>query len=97
MASGWRRIVDDEGQFRGAEALQMLDTGGDVTETLEECFGMVHYLAWMLAERMDGSPFTPGYLIEDARRSYWQGLAVAKPGYTNIPPSQWDAPPPKED
>jgi hypothetical protein len=69
MAGSYNHIVDGKGRFRG---VSHLDNLGDAYEALEECYGMIHYLA----------NYTGAYLairlehIEEARRNYKRGLLL---------------------
>ena len=54
MAGSWGHITDDDGSLLPpGKILDMLDTGGDVCEAFEECYGMVQWLA-RPAGRSDG-------------------------------------------
>lgn len=63
MAGSWGHIVDDEGRFIGVELIENL---GDAWEVLEECYGMVHWLA-------KGDPA----LVEAAAKNYRVGIALS--------------------
>jgi len=68
----------------------MLENGGDVTEALEECYGMIWWLAEALAYR-DENPATRQALgraprdrtlayIETASASHLEGVRIGKGG-----------------
>lgn len=49
MAGSYAHMTTDSGKLRNVGGFHgMLDTGGDVYEAAEECFGMVHWLAKQL-------------------------------------------------
>lgn len=58
----------------------MLDTGGDVYEAAEECYGMVWWLAMELAAhqgyRMAERPAIAKVWIENAQEHYKDGLHI---------------------
>lgn len=73
MAGSYNHIVDEQGRLIGPmEMAQMLDTGGDVYETIREMFGMIWYLA---EESTDG--FNSPAAVEAAERNYKEGLALS--------------------
>lgn len=76
MAGSWRHMTSASGKFRGT---RLLDNEGDCVEALEECFGMVHYLAATLAAGQPGT--TAAEIIEVAQAGYKVGLAIS-PGVT---------------
>lgn len=75
MAGSWDHIVTKNGKFRGAV---LLDNLGDAHEALEECFGMVWYLAELAAglRQPDGPPEREVLLevIGKAQLNYKAGL-----------------------
>jgi hypothetical protein len=82
MAGSWKHMTTDDGRLRNNESFHgMLDTGGDVYEAAEECYGMVQYLADRLVQltRTGGAMFvqrTRPELIEEARNNYQRGLEL---------------------
>ncbi len=66
MAGSYDHLVDDDGKFQGVE---LLDDLGDAYQALEECFGMIWFLANGDAGRVvyawrhwrDGFNMSPGY------------------------------------
>ena len=49
-SGSWGHITDDDGSLLPpGKILDMLDTGGDVCEAFEECYGMVQWLAGRLS------------------------------------------------
>jgi len=71
MAGSWSHITTKKGKFRGVE---LLDHRGDAYEALEECYGMVHYLAAELSARLG---VTEPVIIESARAHYLDGIALS--------------------
>lgn len=72
MAGSYSHITDDEtGRFIG---IDLIDNLGDAYEALEECYGMIQYLAQMFAV----IPLSGGAkgLIEEARQHYKAGLRI---------------------
>ena len=75
MAGSWNHSITRDGQLRDPSALRMaLETGGDVWEYAEECYGMVWYLASALSIRL-GVPVEQ--LIEEARVHFRQGVEMS--------------------
>jgi len=67
MAGSYKHAVTDEGQLRNWQTMTIAtETQGDAYETIEECFGMIWYLA-------DGDPVR----VEEARQRYKQGIAMS--------------------
>lgn len=90
MAGSWGHMTNDDGTpyDRGYGYGSMLENGGDITEALEECYGMIWWLAEALAYR-DEDPATRQALgrvprervlphIERARASYLEGVRMGK-------------------
>ena len=74
MAGSWGHITDDDGSLLpGGKILDMLDTGGDVVEAFEECYGMVQWLADRLAAATGG---VRRDWIEQAEANYREGLEI---------------------
>jgi hypothetical protein len=69
MAGSYKHIVDDKGRYHGPV---LLDHMGDAYEALEECYGMIWFLA-------DGDPIK----VERARTRYQEGLEMS-PGVKPI-------------
>lgn len=63
MAGSYNHIVDKNGALRG---INLLENWGDMYEAIEECYGMIWYLASGDAAR-----------VEEARRNYQKGLELA--------------------
>jgi hypothetical protein len=82
MAGSWSHMTTEDGRLRNVATFHdMLDTGGDVYEAAEECFGMVQYLAEELSKhtRVGGGMFVSrsrGELVAEARNNYQAGLAL---------------------
>jgi hypothetical protein len=73
MAGGYGHVVQKDGNLVSDIRIpEMLDTGGDVVETIREMYGMIWYLAGT------HSPDREKAVIEDARHNYQQGLKIAK-------------------
>jgi hypothetical protein len=82
MAGSWEHMTTDDGRLRNVATFHdMLDAGGDVYEAAEECYGMVQYLADVLARhtRVGGGMFVQmsrGELVAEAQENYKSGLAL---------------------
>lgn len=63
MAGSYNHITNDEGQFIGASLLENL---GDAYEAIEECYGMIWWLAKGDKE-----------LVEQAEKFYKNGLDLS--------------------
>lgn len=63
MAGSYNHIITATGAFRGGG---LLDNKGDVYEALEECYGMI----WFLAQGDKAR-------VEEARQHYQDGLKLA--------------------
>jgi len=71
MAGSWNHIVTKTGKFGGTRLIENL---GDAYEALEECYGMIQWLAEQLAAARVTSPDSPsGGKI--APRAWWIGMA----------------------
>lgn len=72
MAGSYSHITDDDtGRFIGVD---LIDNLGDAYEALEECYGMVQYLAQMASVfKLSGDKQA---LIEEARQHYKDGLRL---------------------
>jgi hypothetical protein len=68
VAGSYKHIVNDQGRFIG---VSLLDHLGDAYEALEECYGMIQWLAQGDRSR-----------VEQARQSYKAGLEI---GGTEVP------------
>lgn len=89
MAGSWRHMTKKNGKpydRRFGEG-SMLENGGDVIEALEECYGMVWWLAWIIAYRDDMNSYvTPGHVprgkildvIGQAQANYPEGVTRGK-------------------
>lgn len=79
MAGSWSHMTTDEGQLlRVRQFHNNLDTGGDVYEAAQQCFGMIWYMARLLATVNYGT-LTPSReqimdFIARAEASYRYGL-----------------------
>lgn len=76
MAGSYNHIIDkDGGLSKGRDVLDMLDTGGDVFEAIEELYGMIWYLAQqsILSETYS----TTKDAVEDSRIFYQEGLRIS--------------------
>lgn len=76
MAGSYSHITDSQGRFTGAG---LIENGGDAHEALEECYGMIWWLARKIVE-LTGTPPYPRpellSIIALARASYRDGLAL---------------------
>lgn len=80
MAGSFRHIVEDDGSLVSQERLiGMLDTVGDVYETIEEMYGMI----WWLADTLDKTipsmfgETNSSMIIEQARLMSHEGLEIS--------------------
>lgn len=85
MAGSYNHIVDEDGRLSSGETINgMLEcTSGDVVECVNEMYGMIWYLADVLAHEDRFDPilrdeYRKGF-VENARRNYKVGLE-ASPG-----------------
>ncbi len=85
MAGSWGHMVTEEGQLLPPGRLvQMLDNEGDWCEAAEECFGMVWWLAEVIAYRDDMDAYGSGRpprekvldVIKQARAGHQEGLTL---------------------
>ena len=67
MAGSYGHIVGKDGGFRGVD---LIDNLGDAYEALEECYGMI----WWLAQQQGGNPTEA---IGQAEEHYKDGLAMS--------------------
>ncbi len=75
MAGSLGHVTNDAGQLlTGREILDMLDTGGDVIETIEE----MHAIIMILAKRVANAPdmhfrkIPPWEIVQDAREQFYE-------------------------
>jgi hypothetical protein len=78
MAGSYKHVVTDDGNLGSNEfVVDMLETGGDVFEAVEEMYGMIWWLAAIF-----GAPAAPPSevkrVVEAARQNYTKGLEIAK-------------------
>jgi hypothetical protein len=80
VGGSWDHITDDQGRFTGTA---LIDNLGDAYEALQQCYGMIQYLAQEIAE--DWAAEQPDAeqiaveradVIEDARQHAADGLAL---------------------
>lgn len=72
MAGSWKGIVNQDGKFIG---VALLDNLGDAYEALEECYGMIHYLAKFISEEGTGGLGAPNKeIVAYAHEHYKDGL-----------------------
>ena len=71
MAGSWGHITDEQGRFAGTRLIENL---GDAYEALEQCYGMIVWLAEMLAaEDYHGERRA---IIAEAEKNYKHGLGI---------------------
>lgn len=70
MAGSFNHVVDKDRNLLDFEDILGISTKGESYETVEEMYGMIHWLA-------DIFP-VPKEAIDQARRNYMQGLKYAK-------------------
>ena len=80
MAGSWDHMTTSGGRFRNNETFcGMIENLGDAYEAAEECFGMIWFLAYRLAEQRAGTrqPTREQTLsvIREAEARYRDGLA----------------------
>jgi hypothetical protein len=72
MAGSYNHIVKKDGNLASNKhVINMLETGGDVFEAVEEMYGMIW---WLASEHMGQEK----QVVEDARKNYREGLKIAK-------------------
>jgi hypothetical protein len=75
VAGSWQHMTTKSGKLRNNETFNgMIENGGDAYEAAEECFGMIHYLAAILADEVPG--VTRQQLIQQAEEHYKDGLRL---------------------
>lgn len=76
MAGSYYHVITEDGNLGSPEMVdRILETGGDVYETVEEMYGMIWWLATLAP---DAGPLSPDYLVEMARQQYAVGLKLAE-------------------
>lgn len=78
MAGSWNHITTGTGKFRGMGLIENL---GDAGEALEECYGMVWWLAHALAAHDGNGGASPRDLVAMAQQGYRDGIHFS-PGLT---------------
>ncbi len=83
MAGGWHHMTRDGGKPYDESFGEgsMLKNGGDVVETLEQCYGMIWWLANALATETSSHSVTRRMIqdrIEEARKKHREGAEVGK-------------------
>lgn len=59
MAGSWNHMTTDGGKLRNPLTFNgMIENGGDAYEAAEECYGMIWYLAGMMATDLDWTTLT---------------------------------------
>jgi hypothetical protein len=82
MAGSYNHVVKEDGNLESNEAVvDMLETGGDVFEAVEEMYGMIWWLARSLRacqmmNRVDAAQEKD--IVELAQLNYKRGLEIAK-------------------
>ena len=84
MAGSWRHMTMDDGRFRDNESFcDMIENLGDAYEAAEECYGMIWYLAAMMATDLNWTTLTefPSReqvlaVIAEAEERYKDGLEL---------------------
>lgn len=73
MAGSYGHVVQKDGNLRSNRVItEMLESGGDVFECVEEMYGMIWFLAATYAYQ------NPKAAVQDARHQYKEGLKMAK-------------------
>ncbi len=80
MAGSYQHMVTRSGRLRGNESFTgMIENLGDAYEAAQECYGMIWYLADVIAGETLGRETTRGdriAIIEEARQHYRAGLRL---------------------
>jgi len=75
MAGSYNHIITDHGNLISNDRFpDMIETLGDAYEMAEEMYGMIWFMAHMVA---DAPAMTPEDLVEHARQNYPHGLRLA--------------------
>ena len=76
MAGSYDHVTKSNGALRKPQdLLDMLDcSSGDVYEAIEEMYGMIWYLGWVIAMDQSGNQADPALYVEAAREEYKTGL-----------------------
>ena len=78
MAGSYNHVVTEDGSLASNEVVvDMLETGGDVFEAVEEMYGMIWWLAFQFAS------LSPGFrdakeMVRDAQANYKSGLQISR-------------------
>jgi hypothetical protein len=85
MAGGYNHVVTDSGNLGSNQfVVDMLETGGDVFETIEAMYGMIWFLAGEMIHLTHReasptrSPEAVKTLVEEARKNYKRGLTISQ-------------------
>jgi hypothetical protein len=83
MAGSWEHMTTKSGRLLGNERFaQVIGNLGDAYEAAEECFGMVWYLADMIAAQLNGTPRPTRRqtldVIRQAQESYEAGVRMGE-------------------
>lgn len=75
MAGSWSHMTTRNGKLRNNESFcGMIENLGDAYEAAEECYGMVQYLAGILADELSNT--TRAQLVRQAEAHYQDGLRL---------------------
>jgi hypothetical protein len=75
VAGSYGHIIQKDGNLRSNVAVaEILETGGDAFETIEEMYGMIW---WLIGANVKWSGQEKQMIVE-ARRNYKDGLKIAK-------------------
>lgn len=75
MAGSWNHMTTRSGKLRNNESFcDLVENLGDAYEAAEECYGMVNYLAAVLADELPG--VSRQDLIRRAEEHYKEGLDI---------------------
>ena len=88
MAGSYSHATTNNGRLRSNQSFpQLVENLGDAYETVEEMYGMIHYLASMV-ERLSPAeyPKTHEQIVEEARKNYRRGIQMS-PGVQPNKPS----------
>lgn len=77
MAGSYNHITNDDGKWAGTNLIENL---GDAHEALEQCYGMIQVLSWVLEDAtLDfGSLHTRADYIKWAEDNWEHGMKIAE-------------------
>ena len=77
MAGSWQHMTTKSGKLRNNETFcDQIENGGDFYEALEECYGMVQWLAAQLADACPDTAHSRADWVDIAQANYQDGLRL---------------------